>query len=456
MRNMSIVAVMMIPLFLGVNVFAAAEGDGLQEENAALKARIEKLEGQVARLVELMEEKESPAHGEPQTGMYKGLNDEELAQLASMVAEKNNGGKKPVLSNLDIEMYGALRLDAAYDDSAVTDGGGGSYVKWVNSEADNSSDDQYTMTARRTRFGFKIAGPQENGIRTSGKLEMDFSGANDSETSNHIRLRQAYMNMDWLEKDFSILAGQSWDIVSPLNPPTIDAGVLWWSGNIGMRRPQIRLTQNYPLGADKKMTLQGAITRNMGRATSYGAKESGEDDGRPQFQGRIGYASKTSTVGFSGHWGQEEYDTSASGTSKDFDSWSLNLDMTHKFSKSLTLKGEMFYGDNLNQFAGGIGQGVNTTDMREIESRGGWIAACMKPADKWSVNVGYGLDKADSDDLAAASSSKTHNSTTFANCIYALNKNTDIGLEVAHRKTKYKTVADGEDLRLQAMFKYTF
>ena len=453
--NSKLVTLWIGAVFVVATGFGAADTGSLQQENADLKQRVEKLESQVERLVQLLESKPAAPAATVDQDFYKGLDEESLKKLAKMVAEQDTGGKKPILSNLNMDVYGFVRLDSAYDDSSVTDGGGGSYLMWANSESTNNNDDNFTMTARASRVGVNISGPENDGLRTSGKLEIDFASG-DSETSNQVRMRQAYLNMNWKNSDFSLLAGQAWDVVSPLNPPTIDFGVLWWSGNPGARRPQIRATKGFDLGNGNKMTLAGALARNMGRSDSLGsvATETGEDHGAPMLQGRMGFVLGKTKFGFSGHYAQEEYDLDATGRNRDFDSWSANVDLVQPINSWLTIKGEGFTGENLNQIFGGIGQGVDTTTMKEIESKGGWIAACMKPHDKWTFNVGYGIDDPDDDDLA--SGARTKNEAIFGNVIYAVNKNTDVGLEIQNRKTEYKDIADGDDLRIQAMFNYKF
>lgn len=447
-------------VFMIATAFGAADTDTLQQENADLKERVEKLESQVNRLVQLLESKPPAKAATVDQNLYQGLDDESLKKLAQMVAEQDNGGKKPVLSNLNMDIYGFIRLDTAYDDSSVTDGGGGSYLKWANSESTHSNDDQFTMTARASRIGVNISGPENNGLRTSGKLEIDFSGGG-TETNNEVRMRQAYLNMDWKESDFSILAGQAWDVVSPLNPPTVDFGVLWWSGNLGLRRPQLRATKGYDLGNGNKMTLVGAITRNMGRTSDWdNLTETGEDDGTPQYQGRLGFILGKTKIGVSGHFGKEEYDLDGTGKNRDYDTWSANVDLVQPINDWMTVKGEAFTGENLNILAGGIGQGVNEgaagagDESGEIESTGGWIALCMKPYEKWTFNVGYGIDEPDDDYLSA--SGRTKNEAIFGNAVYAINKNTDVGFEIQNRKTEYKGLDDGDDLRFQMMFRYKF
>ena len=78
--------------------------------------------------------------------------------------------------------------------------------------------------------------------------------------------------------------------------------------------------------------------------------------------GRIGatfpwFGPQPTTIGLSGHIGQEQYDIDATGRNVDFDSHSVNLDVTQPICSWMTLKAELFSGENLSSYLGGIGQG---------------------------------------------------------------------------------------------------
>jgi hypothetical protein len=47
------------------------------------------------------------------------------------------------------------------------------------------------------------------------------------------RIRHAYGEMRWDE--FSILFGQTWDVISPLLPTINDDSLMWNAGNLGDR-----------------------------------------------------------------------------------------------------------------------------------------------------------------------------------------------------------------------------
>jgi hypothetical protein len=331
-------------------------------------------------------------------------------------------------------------------------------VLWVDNEEDNNNDDEFSLTANETRLGFLLNGPSSDGLRTSGRVEFDFFGAPADENKARIQMRHAYLELAWPNSGVTLLAGQTWDVISPLNPSTLNYTVLWDVGNVGYRRPQIRFTKDVSLSDTTALKLTGAITRTIG--DNGIVTEAGEDAGFPTVQGRAGLTfpwmdAGPTTVGFSWHWGEEEYDdTPAAGQTTDADSWSVNLDWLQPLAEAVTLKAEVFTGENLDTYFGGIGQGINSTTYEEIASKGGWCALALGPWDKWSFNTGIGIDDVDSDDVEQGD--RTLNRAIFGNAIYALNDHTDVGVELSHWRTDYKGEGDADNLRLQASFKYKF
>jgi len=432
---------------------------GLSQENAQLRRRVEKLEKEVEQLKKMVMQQAQPAGAlkdETKSVAPPKLGEIPLQKIAPEI-QKDAENKKHVWSGLDIQLYGYLKLDAAYDTSRIDNG---NYAKWVQSESSNDNDDQFNMTANESRLGMRINGPQEGDMNTSGRVEVDFYGGG-SENKSQIMMRHAYLKIDWPQERFNVIAGQTSDVISPLFPPTLNYSVQWWAGNIGYRRPQIRLTKSLALPSDVDLTLEGALARTIGITTTpdFTPGDAGEDAGFPGVQTRasvafplLGY--KPTTFGLSGHWATEELDVDATGNHKDFDSWSVNLDLEQPVNKWLTVKGELFTGDNLSAYLGGIGQGVNTATYEEIGSRGGWIAASLGPWSKCRFNVGSSMDDVDSTDINAGG--RTLNRTLFGNLIYSLGKNTEIGLELSHWRTEYKAGGDADSLRAQTSLIYRF
>ena len=419
-----------------------AQGDpDVAKENAQLRRRVETLEKQVEQLQATVKPPVAETAPVPPPSSAAGL----------------EPGKKPFWSTLDIQFYGYLKLDAAWDSSGVNPG---DYVLYT--ERGRQGDDEFNITARQTRLGLKIQGPATGDMKASGVVEADFYGSAGAENKANVLLRHAYMVFDWPDNQFSLLAGQASDVISPLYPNTLNYTVLWDAGNIGYRHPQVRLTQQFRVGNDVTLELAGAISRTIGDAELLNpAFTPGANAGFPTLQGRAGLTFpgpgfKPTTVGVSGHWGREQY-----SSDEKFDSWSLNLDVLQPICPVVTVKGEAYVGENLDDYFGGIGQGVRTRTVsgttlfeRAIGDRGGWVAVALGPWDAWSFNVGAGLDEVESDDVDTLG--RTSNRSLFANAIYALNKSADIGVELSQWRTDFKNADDVDDVRIQTSFIYKF
>ncbi len=365
-------------------------------------------------------------------------------------------GRRAVWSSLDITLYGYVKLDASYDSSETHNG---NFAMWVR-RGDDYGDGEFNMSARETRLGLNIIGPGAGAMQSSGVIEIDFCGSGGENTAEP-RMRLAYLELDWPESGFTLTAGQDWDVISPLNPQMLNTSPLWWAGNIGVRRPQIRATQAFGADEGPGLTLTGALLRTIGRTGNTfrdPERESGAASGHPSAQARIGFRlpvldAGTTDLGLSGHWGREKYDSDDDSTER-FRSWSANFDIVQPVTEWLTLRGEAFIGKNLSAYLGGIGQGVNVQQESEIRGAGGWTAAALTPVEKWTFNLGAGLDDARREDLNRGD--RKMNSAVFANGIYSITDNISAGLELSHWQTKYRGEGDEENLRVQTSLTFRF
>lgn len=372
-----------------------------------------------------------------------------------------------VRAKYPIDLYGYIKLDTSYD----TDGANnGNYLRWVDPPGVGRDDDQFNATARQTRLGLNILGPEMGGAKTAGKVEIDFYGGG-GENTPQPRIRHAYFTMEWPERDVQLLFGQTWDVMSPLTPRNLNFTNLWWTGNAGYRRPQARVTKGFAVGEAGRIELALAATRNIGDADLFAfGEDTGSDAGFPGVQGRAAFTFRgvnglPATIGLSGHYGEEEHDyTTLLGGRGDQDvkSWSAHFEAKIPFTKKFLLEGEAFTGANMDAYVAGIGQGVVVVPFqdgrfryaRAIRTRGGWVNAEMGPFGKWRFTVGGGLENVDDKDILFGQRSR--NIGIFANAIYAVRENVDLGLEVLHWQTDYKHLDDRENLRLQgsAIFKF--
>ena len=429
MRKSQVLLSLMLLACVGT-ISLAADSDDLARENAELRRKLNQIDMELQGLKKtVMQQSGDPTDPLPM----------------------------PVWSSLDIQLYGFIKLDAAYDTSRIENG---NYAKWVENESANDDDDQFNMTANQTKLGAKITGPDGEEMKTSGQVEVDFYEGG-SENKARLMMRHAYMKLDWPEKRFNIIAGQTSDVISPLYPSTVNYSVYWWTGNIGYRRPQIRLTKELGFDTGGSLKLEGAISRTLGD-DSFTDTDSGEDAGFPTVQGRASitipmFGPEDATIGLSGHWGEEEYDTAADGDDEEFETWSVNADYTQPICEKVAIKAEVFSGKNLDAYLGGIGQGVTLTGINqyeEVASKGGWIAASLGPWNTKRYNVGVAMDDVERGDVNDGD--RVLNRSVFGNVYCAVNKHTDIAFELSHWRTEYRGPGDAESLRAQMALIYKF
>ena len=80
--------------------------------------------------------------------------------LASFLrAEEAGPEKQSVWSTVELQFYGFVKLDAAYDTGPANPG---NFVRWIELEPDNDDDDQFTMTANQTRLGLWLRGADDD------------------------------------------------------------------------------------------------------------------------------------------------------------------------------------------------------------------------------------------------------------------------------------------------------
>ena len=341
---------------------------------------------------------------------------------------------------------GYVKADAMWDNARIYPG---NYRLWVVDEEEKN--DAFYLTANETRLGFDFWWDEET-YKTTAKLEFDFQGAAPAENKSQPMLRHAYIKL--AADNWELLFGQTWDIISPLNPKTVNYSVNWAQGNIGYRRPQMRFTFKMKPGEEATLKITAGITRNIGQDLDDDKFNDGADAGVPTFQGRLGLGTPMGeegklSIGVSGHYGQEKYTDLNTDEidAKDTPSWSLNGDLAIKINKRVALLGEFFMGENLNQYLGGVLQGVNPLGD-PLPSIGGWGLIQVKATTKTLLNFGYGFDNPDENEWKVPDDSESYtmrdlNTEAYGNVMYNLTKNVALMFELAWMETKYRTKTYG-------------
>ncbi|MFC1765674.1 DcaP family trimeric outer membrane transporter [Planctomycetota bacterium] len=398
-----------------------------------------------------------------------------LLMLVLFLAAGAFAADEPVTSSTKVKFYGKIKGDLSYDDSRTS---AGQYVYTVDSEDNNfqtaanektkpKDDGKFNATARETRLGFNFSGPKMGSADIGGKVEFDFyGGANNANNKGNIVLRHAYITAIWAESHDKLLVGQSWDIISPLNPTTLNYTVLWKCGNLGYRRAQASYFKDIEMG---ESTLDFGVGIFDNQGDSALTPVVGGWAAAPTLQGRVGYtfptwAAKPTLVAITGHVGEMSGDGTAQGQHERYTTSSVNLSVSMPTTDWLILKGEVVNGRALGQFLGGIGNSIDTTMAHEVSSTGYWLAGTLGPWNKVSVNVGGGLDNPNENDMtspAAGGATKTiQNQCIFGNILWKMNANLTFGLELSNWQTTYMNSTRAKHTaranRIQASAIYSF
>lgn len=374
--------------------------------------------------------------------------------------------------------YGAFWSDMIYASERTNPG---AFTLFVPSE-ETQGEDMYVLDARRSRFGFDLAGPDlpiDGGMQSGGKLEIDFHGDFITENRAGVLLRHAY----WEAKNERrrILVGQYWDVISPLMPGTLNYSVGWLGGNIGFRRTQVRYERFGHFSEDVAWTLQSSLNQDIVPDFPTDPGVVRESSGWPIIEARAAVTlnpdagARATTLGVSGHIGQTGFDFLTTGPppldlppqdDARFDTWSYNIDLSAPICKRGTLQAEFFHGENLSAFLGGIGQGVCPCARIPIRSIGGWGDFQYQWTEYFSTCVGYGVDDPRNGDFLFG---RTYNQFIFANFLVNLTDTLSSGIEVTYWKTLYQELragaipddelgptAPGKSVVVDWMIKYAF
>ena len=339
-----------------------------------------------------------------------------------------------VSSSIDITFYGKAKVDAIYETRDMA----GGIPKWVKNE--ENDDGNFYMTPRNTRLGLKLKGDAKNGITTKGQLEIDFYGGdtnsiNDSNKPQP-RLRHAYGEATWEDTGVSLLAGQYWELLSPELGSTVYAGAFWWSGDLGYRRSQIRLSKKMEIGQEGTLTEAGAVLGNTGNMDAEAPAL--------QFSGIYGFPMNNKTAKISA--------TAAINEDKDgAQAQVINLGFYYQFRKMSGLK--VLFGPVRMLLISLVALGKMVPMAMRSQPTGGWLQAGIKTGD-WKCHAGFGLDDPKDEDLADGGRGRS--STLTVNAFYNLTKQMTLAAECNRFVTDYIGGEERDSVRLQFASIYKF
>ena len=278
----------------------------------------------------------------------------------------------------------------------------------------------YSLYPRLSRVGLEYYGLPVARLCDavpSGRVEVDFQTINPGGTESRelLRLRLAYAQVKG--EEWTLLAGQDWDIVSPLIPSINDNGAQWNVGNTGDRRPIVKLLRDHELCNGWIWQFQNGF----GMADAINSIDRDGDGyrdneywGLPSYQGRLGLIGDSWVKDrkfIAGMWtmaGNQETNAPFLGN-REFPMWGYGFDMQLPLTKRFMFRGEAFQGSNIDDFRGGIGQGVNNVTGETVETAGGWAEVLFQLNDVLIFSTGYSIDDPQNSDIPVGGRTLNHN-----------------------------------------------
>ena len=313
-------------------------------------------------------------------------------------------------------------------------------------------------TLRQSQIGLEVFGPEFAGAHTKADLQLDLGGGFpktlDGVNFGLLRLRTGTVRMDWAHT--SIVAGQDGLFFSPESPTSFASLAIpafSYTGNLWSWVPQVRVEHRFPMGEDSSLLVQGGILDSQSGEPpvfdAYRIPQAGESSRQPAYATRVAWShtvfGQPLRVGAGGYYGRQSY-----GFDRNVDAWAGMADWDLPLSHQLSLSGKFYRGRGLGGLGGGIGRSVLFSgdpgnlysQIRALNSAGGWAQLKYRPVSKLEFNGAFGQDNPYLADLRAFTSpqsygdpSLTKNQGSMLNVIYRPRSDLLFSAEYRHLKT---------------------
>jgi outer membrane murein-binding lipoprotein Lpp len=324
----------------------------------------------------------------------------------------------------------------------------------------------FGATLRQSEIGFEAFGPSVAGAKTRADLQLDLAGGFPSVpngiNSGLLRLRTGTMRMDWTNT--SVVVGQDAIFFSP-NSPTSFASLavpaFSSAGNLWAWVPQIRVEHRLVLGDESSLLFQGGILDPVSGeapgASYYRQAGPGESSRQPAYGTRIAWTrnvlGQPLRVGVGGFYSRQDY-----VFSRTVDAWAGMMDLDLPLNRQFSLSGKLYRGKGLGGLYGAFGQSalfsgdptLASTQVRGLNSVGGWAQLKYRPANKWEFNAAFGMDNPYAADLeyfpysqlyGGGNATWARNRGSLANMIYR--PRSDLLFSAEYRRLTTDTISSG-------------
>ena len=404
----------------------------LNMAHADSMTEVEQLRNEVKQLREMIEQQQHMQNKQ----IVALENNVKAAQVVSQAKDQTFARTK---AGAEVTLYGNIRADLLYQSEGGSADRLYNQINSVPLKGHNESSDQLKSTLAATRLGLDFKTADKD---ISGKIEVDFLGANDG-----LRIRHAYFNYgQWL-------IGQTWSnfAVPDYMPETIDA--LGYVGGAVKRDAQIRYTHKFNAETQLVTALEDskdALSNMRIPVLSTRLNQS--------FADRAGALSLRGMV--------SEKRTVADNEL----AWGIGLGAKYDISAKTTLKADYYHVKGDSSLVSWTNQGFAIDANKNIMALNQFdsitVGVTQQFNSQWRGTLGYGYMKADEnqDYIRYLSDPTKANKTlwqAWANVFYSPKKPLSFGLEYVYGERKAFVAAPngqdtGEDNRFNAVAMYNF
>lgn len=404
----------------------------LNMAHADSMTEVEQLRNEVKQLREMIEQQQHVQNKQ----IVALENNVKAAQVVSQAKDQTFARTK---AGAEVTLYGNIRADLLYQSEGGSADRLYNQINSVPLKGHNESSDQLKSTLAATRLGLDFKTADKD---ISGKIEVDFLGANDG-----LRIRHAYFNYgQWL-------IGQTWSnfAVPDYMPETIDA--LGYVGGAVKRDAQIRYTHKFNAETQLVTALEDskdALSNMRIPVLSTRLNQS--------FADRAGALSLRGMV--------SEKRTVADNEL----AWGIGLGAKYDISAKTTLKADYYHVKGDSSLVSWTNQGFAIDANKNIMALNQFdsitVGVTQQFNSQWRGTLGYGYMKADENQeyIRYLSDPTKANKTlwqAWANVFYSPKKPLSFGLEYVYGERKAFVAAPngqdtGEDNRFNAVAMYNF
>jgi hypothetical protein len=321
-------------------------------------------------------------------------------------------------------------------------------------------DDTFDAHSKQSSLYVAAIGPQIGEFQSGGLILVALYNSTLIADIYGILPYQAYGELK--NESWRFAGGLMFDVFAPVLPTMLTFAEAYGSGNTGLFHGQLRMERFLYPADDTQITLQAAISNAT--PTIVANDTLTEDNGWPNVQIRAAWsagevqqvglvAQRPFEVGVSATIGQIRSTGAAAGRVVS-NVWGLAADLRWRINEVWGVVGEVFTGQAMGGYGGGVLQSVNSLTFDAIHATGGWMEVYYYFTPCLHTHWGLGADDPLDRDLSRTQIA--YNKTLFANLIWDVTQSFRLGFELTYRKTNYIALPDNDGVGMQWQIKWSF